>query len=65
LVAGWAAGAKRKCGERNIPDPLRLEGLREFVDYYHPGANRHKRKETWPAEKKIPKAAGADTAATN
>ncbi len=30
--------------------PLRLEDLREFIDSYHP-ANRHKRKETWDAEK--------------
>jgi type I restriction enzyme M protein len=31
-------------------NPLRLENLREFIDCYHP-TNRHKRKETWHAEK--------------
>ena len=30
--------------------PLRLEDLREFIGCYNP-ANRHKRKETWDAEK--------------
>lgn len=30
--------------------PLRLEDLREFIDCYNP-TNRHKRKETWNAEK--------------
>ncbi|MFM2241508.1 MAG: hypothetical protein RLZ97_363 [Verrucomicrobiota bacterium] len=31
-------------------NPLRLEHLREFIGCYNP-ANRHKRKETWHAEK--------------
>jgi type I restriction enzyme M protein len=30
--------------------PLRLDDLKEFIDCYHPG-NRHKRKETWDADK--------------
>jgi type I restriction enzyme M protein len=32
-------------------NPLRLDNLREFIDCYRPG-NRHKRKETWHAEKR-------------
>jgi type I restriction enzyme M protein len=30
--------------------PLRLDDLKDFIDCYHPG-NRHKRKETWDADK--------------
>ena len=30
--------------------PLRTDDLRDFIDCYHP-TNRHKRKETWNAEK--------------
>ena len=33
-------------------NPMRLEDLRDFIDCYHP-ANRHKRKETFHAEKNL------------